>query len=396
MFTLTHRIGRAARLISLSYFLWGVGEGLWYYIQPLYPERLGANPQQIGLVLSMMGIGRLIALLPVTLAMERYNPRLTMIPGYLCGPLSMLIMVLAPTWEWTMPAFLIYGASAAALVPVTVYLSHASTRDTTRDVTIELHTILSYSWAAHMAGIIISPTIGGFVGDWVGLRGVFAISGVWFTLSALTAIATPTFHAEMQGRTFGRETLVLLEDRAFMQRNLLFVLIFAAGPIGYAMIPKFLDEIHNYSTNALGIFGMISAVGSTICSLYLGRFKPWNGLLVGQVVLFAAFGLIFINQFSPVVGISYLFYGVWLALRPLATTLLARIVTETQQGFAFALIDLFYGVTGILAPFIAGMLYAEETSLPLLIAMALVAITLGMTFYLRNAEGSFALYTTRE
>jgi predicted MFS family arabinose efflux permease len=162
------------------------------------------------------------------------------------------------------------------------------------------------------------------------------------------------------------------------------------------MIPKFLEELHNYSTNTLGILGMMSAIGSTVCSLYLGRFKPWNGLLVGQVVLFAAFGLISISQFSPLVGISYLFYGVWLALRPLATTLLARIATETQQGFAFALIDLFYGITGILAPLMAGMLYAQETSLPLVIALVLVALTLAMTFYLRNAESGFALYTARE
>ena len=42
-------LGRDNRLILTSLFLWGSGEGLWIYIQPLYTKRLGASPVQIGL-----------------------------------------------------------------------------------------------------------------------------------------------------------------------------------------------------------------------------------------------------------------------------------------------------------------------------------------------------------
>jgi len=49
-------VNRDIRLIILAFFLWGAGEGLFLYIQPLYIEQLGGNPTQIGGVLSLMGL----------------------------------------------------------------------------------------------------------------------------------------------------------------------------------------------------------------------------------------------------------------------------------------------------------------------------------------------------
>jgi len=37
-------MNRDIRLIALSFLLWGSGEGLFFYIQPLYFEQLGASP----------------------------------------------------------------------------------------------------------------------------------------------------------------------------------------------------------------------------------------------------------------------------------------------------------------------------------------------------------------
>ena len=42
--------------MALALLLWGLGEGLFFYIQPLYIEQLGANPVQIGSVLSAASI----------------------------------------------------------------------------------------------------------------------------------------------------------------------------------------------------------------------------------------------------------------------------------------------------------------------------------------------------
>ena len=48
-------LSRDNRLMALALFLWASGEGLFIYIQPLYVQQLGADPVQIGGVLSLAG-----------------------------------------------------------------------------------------------------------------------------------------------------------------------------------------------------------------------------------------------------------------------------------------------------------------------------------------------------
>ena len=49
-------MSRDNRRVAFALFLWGSGEGLFYYIQSLYIEALGANPVQIGTALSVAGM----------------------------------------------------------------------------------------------------------------------------------------------------------------------------------------------------------------------------------------------------------------------------------------------------------------------------------------------------
>ena len=48
-------MNRDLRLLAFSLLLWGVGEGLFFYFEPIYLERLGANPVQIGFILGLTG-----------------------------------------------------------------------------------------------------------------------------------------------------------------------------------------------------------------------------------------------------------------------------------------------------------------------------------------------------
>ncbi len=43
-------------IVAISLATWGIGEGLFFFFQPLYLEELGANPVQIGDILSIVSI----------------------------------------------------------------------------------------------------------------------------------------------------------------------------------------------------------------------------------------------------------------------------------------------------------------------------------------------------
>lgn len=367
------QLGIAPRLAALSFFLWGIGEGLWLYIQPLYPESLGANPEQVGLALAMLGIGRMVAILPFVWALSHFSPRYVMIPGYLSGVLGAIILALAPTWEWTTLGLWTYGLSSATMIPASVYFAAlAKTQESS------LHTIMSSIWAANALGIIISPSIGGFLGAALGLRSVFAFSAFWFLVAVLPILACPDYPAE-QNFPFSRENLQLFKNRSFLWRNGLFTLILVIAPLGYALAPQYLEEVHGYTTPVLGVLGTLSAGGIAFWSLFLGQQKVWTSFWFGQILLCLGLSIFLLTAHPLGMGLAYFLYGVWYAFRPFMTTLISEIIPLHQQGFAFAIIDLLYGVSSALAPLAAGILYARQTNLPIFVALLSSLAVLSLT-----------------
>ena len=83
MLKLWRQIGRDTRWVMTSYLLWGVGEGLWLYIQPLYVRSLGATSAETGFAMGMWGLARLLFILPVGVVSDRASAA-----GFSIGPTS--------------------------------------------------------------------------------------------------------------------------------------------------------------------------------------------------------------------------------------------------------------------------------------------------------------------
>ena len=58
--------------MALALLLWGLGEGLFLYIQPLHLEELGADSVRIGTVLAAAGIARALAFIPSGALADRF------------------------------------------------------------------------------------------------------------------------------------------------------------------------------------------------------------------------------------------------------------------------------------------------------------------------------------
>lgn len=94
-------------LIMLSMFFWASGDGLWFYLQPLYIKSLGANPLQIGFVLSVAPIVMLFAFIPAGILADRYSRKKNMLGGYLAGAIAVLLRALAQDWPESTFGFLL-------------------------------------------------------------------------------------------------------------------------------------------------------------------------------------------------------------------------------------------------------------------------------------------------
>ena len=85
---------------------------------------------------------------------------------------------------------MVYGISAIAIPVTNLYITQAIDHDPTRRPDLPIQTSLTLMWAAYSLGLVITPAIGGWIGDHVGLRTVFLLSAFWFVLSTFAISRT--------------------------------------------------------------------------------------------------------------------------------------------------------------------------------------------------------------
>ena len=66
-------MNRNLKLVSISLFFWGVGEGLFLFFQPIYLLNLGADPIAIGAILGGMGFMTTISQIPTGYLSDRFG-----------------------------------------------------------------------------------------------------------------------------------------------------------------------------------------------------------------------------------------------------------------------------------------------------------------------------------
>jgi MFS family permease len=371
-------IGRDTRWVMRSYLLWGIGEGLWLFIQPLYVKSLGATPDQTGLVIGMWGLGRLLFILPAGILADRCGPRQLLLPlGWYLGLAGVVMIAIAPDWRWAAPGFLVYGFSAAAIPITNLYITQASRYDPTRRPDLPIQSALTLMWAMYSLGLVVTPTIGGWIGDQIGLRYVFMISVFWFVLSAL-AITRTHAYPRPERPAHGRDYRGLLRQRPIRLAFALLTLGFVAVLIGQPLSPQYLEDARHFSRTTIGTFGSLSALGTAVFSLMLGRLAAWRGFFAGLGLVLASFALFLVSGSPVVAAMAVFLLGAYYATRPLATSVISTYVPHHQHGVAFALVDTLAGLATLIGTNVAGALYEVDPGWPFGAGMIGISVVAGL------------------
>lgn len=361
--------GRDTRLIMISYTLWGIGEGLWMFIQPLYVKSLGATPSQTGFVIGMWGLGRLLFILPAGVLADRLGARRVMLPGWYLGLTGVVMIALAPDWRWAAPGFLVYGASATAIPVTNLYLTQAARHDPTRRPDLPVAASLTLLWAAYSLGIVITPSIGGWIGDHVSLRAVFLLSVLWFMMSTVVATCTTPYpRPERPPRAY--DYAGMMQQPGLRLAFLIITLGFVAVLVGQSLSSQYLEEVRGFSRTTIGVFGSLNALGTAVTSLLLGRLASWRGFYASLLLVLAAFGLLLLTGAWPGVAMAVFLLGAYYTARPLAASVIGERVDEARRGLAFALVDTLAGLATVIGTNSAGVLYDQDPDWPFLVGMA--------------------------
>jgi len=381
-----------------SYLLWGIGEGLWLFIQPLYLKSLGATPTQTGFVLSLWGLSRLLFILPVGVLGDRWGPRGLMLPGWWTGLAGVVILALAPDWRWTAPGYLVYGLSSTAVPVTNLYLAQAARHDPTRMPGLPIQASLTMLGAAYALGMVLTPTLGGWLGDRVGLRAVYLFSVVWLALSTWAITRTRQYPAPTRPHQ-GYDYHGFLRQRSILAALLLLTLGFAGVLLGQILSSQYLEEVRGFSRTAIGAFGSLNALGTAVFSLLLGRLAAWRGFFASLALTAAAFALLLASGAAPAVVAGGFLLGAYYSARPLGSSVIHHYVGEHQRGLAFALVDTLAGLASVVGTNAAGRLYAHNPAWPMRGSLVLIggvlvlgALVLGTT---RRNRGLPAAYGSK-
>ncbi len=355
-----HHLGTNTRWLALSYLLWGVGEGLWLYVQPLYAADLGANPAQIGGVMSVMALVRVFANLPAGWLADRYPPRRVMLLGWYLGMAGVVGIALAPDWRWLIPAFMLYGLSGCGVPTSAAYANRVVALEREARPQQTFARVLTTLFAAYSAGLVVSPAVGGWLGERLGLRAVFVISVGWFALSLVAALRTrPVPPAARQpGPGYGgllKQTWLMA---ALASIGLTFAAAAAVAP-STGLTPKFMEDVRGLEVATIGLLGSTNALGMALLSLVLGRdSKPLRAFAAALALIWVAAGL-FLSIGSPAAaGVGYFLVGSVGAARPLVESAIMPHVREDQRGVVLAVVESVFSLGTAVGTSLAGALYA--------------------------------------
>jgi MFS family permease len=376
-------MSRDIKLITLALFLWGSGEGLFFYILPLYMEQLGATPQEVGAVLGLAAFLAACSFIPGGLLADRFDAKQVMVWGWAIGAAASLGMGLAPTWQSFVPWILLYNVSAYCIPAINTYIAEAS-----GDIPLE-HTI-TVTFAGYAAGSIVSPFIGGRLSAALGTAPLFILGAVIFSLSFLIALSVSSHaphlnYAKLRDQSLRQQFMRL---RPLTPTYLRLFFVFFTALIGMVLPANYLGTLNWDIADVNSLGGTANALGALVLSLILGRVaagRRRRGLLLSQALVLTSMILFVLS--APAVRVlpvaAYFLLGAVPTLRELSNAQLAAQVDHDMRGTVLGMNETIFSLARSAAALLAGALFALNPRGPFIAAIVLIPIGMGLIARLR-------------
>ncbi len=151
-------------------------------IFPLYATSLGASLGLLGVITSMLGLGRLLSALPIGMLSDRINRKSVLVGGMLMFGVAFVAFAASPSAGWLVVPRLLQAVAMVATFPLGVAYIGDVVESRDRGAAIGVYT------AAMGSGFAVGPLIGSWVGANVGYPAAY-LAG------ALIAVAGAAFGA---------------------------------------------------------------------------------------------------------------------------------------------------------------------------------------------------------
>ncbi|MBI3363135.1 MAG: MFS transporter [Chloroflexi bacterium] len=363
---------RDLKLLSVALFLWGAGDTLFFYVVPLYLARLGATPVQIGNVFSLSALASVCTMIPAGILADRWGRKKIMMTGWMLGTATGALMAIAGDLRWFTLGWIAYWLTGFVNPAITSYSTGGR-----GDLAPER--ALTMTYAGFALGTIISPALGGWIATQIGLRSLFAIATAMFALSSFVIFLLrpqPVTHVASEGHY--RD---LLGNRRFIAFCALLCGVWFVMWLGYPLAPNFLADVRGLSVAKVGALGSFNALGSLTLSLTLGRRPPRRAFVAAQGIVMIYLLILLRASWFGWIALAYVARSAVFVSRTLAEAQATRVVERSQWGLAFGTLETVAWTGAVLAPLLAGRLYAIQPALPFQLSFALLPVVMLLTYF---------------
>lgn len=374
---------RDNRLIALSLFFWGLGDGLFLYIQPLYLKQLGADPVMTGTVLALAALTAALSMIPAGTIADHIGRKPVILFGWGMGAVAGAVMYLAQDLTVFTIGLMLYMGTGCAIAPLNAYIAEARGKQSVQRA-------LTLASAGFMAGAIVSPAIGGELSVLLGLRAVYGIAAVAFLLSFLVlfplthqAVVKPTGGASRYGQ--------LLRNTGFLRFVVLYFVALGAVDLSLPFASNFVVDVHEHPTEIVGWLGSFSSLGALLLNLLLGHSQPRRGFLISLALAVAWIGLLLASGEFAFLAVAFMLRAGTSLARNMGSAQLGRMVSPAEVGLAYGIAETIPTTVLTLAPLAAGFLYAQAPALPFQVSLVLGLISIGLAWRLaprRDAQSA--------
>ena len=358
-------------LLFSALFAWGIGEGMFFYFEPLYLAELGADPIAIGAILGGAATAMLLFHAPAGYLADKIGSRPLLRAAWAGGFSASVLMALATELTPFVVGLFLYRLTSFVVSPLNTYVTASRGKWT-------VERALTFTAASFSGGMILGPLIGGWLGDNFGMRSIYIAALGVFVISMTLIYTLPKPPERSPSSVAGTKNL-LQNTRYFLFLGITFVAIFGMY-LPQPLTQNFLQDFRNLSLSQIGMLGSLSAFGNVVMNLGLGRINPRIGFMLGQffTALFAL--LIWRGTNIGLYGLAYFLMGGYRASRSLAMAQVRGLVEESQMGLAYGIAETVNALPMVLAPPLAGYLYANNAES--IYSLSLLLIFVGIILFL--------------
>jgi MFS family permease len=366
-------LSKDLKLVFTCNLVGSFGDGLYAFLLPVYMSNtLGASSVQIGTLYAVLSLSSALTLLISGALADRYDRKKIMIAGWLAWLPVPLIFSLASNWIGMVPGMIMWGFWLGQPAG-TAYIMTAA------DPTMVTLTFTTMS-AAWSIGYIFSPALGGFLSGNIGMKPVFYMAFILYSLACLILFFIKSQRARnIQSRAENDYSFKeLLKTRKLLIMTIFFALLMFVLAMFRPFIPEFVANVYRLGDFEVGVLGSVSFASSAVLSLFLGRLGDKSGksypLAVSAVLTCASTVLLLLSGSFAILAVSFVLIGGSYLTWSLLSAIAGATAPESCRARWVAVPQTISMFASFIAPYLGGLLYAFSPQCPFLVAAAVMPV----------------------